>query len=281
MSRPLTTDTKHRRVGVRHLGRVRRSLLALLALAATISFTPSEAQIIRTESGTLPTPKPEGRNGISDPLEDLNRPLFQFNLTLDDIILKPSARAYRWAVPKAGRRSVSNFLSNVSAPTIFANDLLQGEIGRAATTTARFGINSTVGLAGFFDPARSVGLMRHSEDFGQTLGVWGVGPGPYLMLPLLGPSNPRDGVGTLVDQVFDPLTWTGGDWVVYAQLGLLAVNQVSQREAIMDQFDEIERTSIDFYAAVRSMYYQSRQNDIKNGKSDFSDLPDLSEFDVK
>ena len=121
--------------------------------------------------------------------------------------------------------------------------------------------------------------MHHSEDFGQTLGTYGAGGGPYLMVPLLGGSNPRDLLGVLVDQLFDPLTWVGGDSIDTIRLSLLALNIVTQREAVMDQFDEIERTSIDFYAQTRSIYYQTRRNEIKNGKDDFSDLPDISGLD--
>lgn len=220
-----------------------------------------------------------GPDEFNDPLEGFNRKMFSFNLALDRAILRPSAKVYRGVMPKGGRRSVTNFLNNLDSPVILANDILQGELTRGLVTTARFGLNSTFGVAGFFDIARGEGLPRHDEDFGQTLGVWGVGSGPYLMIPLLGPSNPRDGVGMIVDQAFDPRTWVSNPKLLYADLGVYAVQIVSQREATMDQFDEIERNSIDFYAQVRSIYFQTRANDIKNGKSDYSDLPDISNLD--
>jgi phospholipid-binding lipoprotein MlaA len=250
-----------------------------LAMAAGLTGA-SDAQVI--PPGAVVTPetaaKPASREP-RDPFEKFNRKIFQINLFLDDVALRPSAKAYRWAIPKQGRRSVTNFLDNLDSPVILANDILQGEIGRASVTTARFGINSTFGLGGLFDPARSLGLQHHSEDFGQTLAVYGVGGAPYLMAPLLGPTNPRDGIGTIVDQAFDPLTYFHEREVTYAKAGLFVVNVVSQREAVMDTFDEIERTSIDFYAQTRSIYYQTREHEIKNGKDEFNDLPDISDTD--
>ncbi|MFZ1991324.1 MAG: VacJ family lipoprotein [Alphaproteobacteria bacterium] len=235
----------------------------------------------RPQAAPVTAAQPAGPSEFNDPIEGFNRRIFAFNLSLDRTFLQPTARAYRWTVPKAGRRSVTNFINNLNTPVILANDLLQGELVRGFTTTERFVLNSTFGIAGFFDIARGEGLERHSEDFGQTLAVWGVGPGPYLMVPMLGPSDPRDGIGIIVDQAFDPTTWAGGNNIKYATAGLFALNIVSEREANMDQFNEIERTSIDFYAQVRSIYFQTRRNEIKNGKTDFSDLPDISNLDEK
>jgi phospholipid-binding lipoprotein MlaA len=263
----------------------RRRRLPLLAIAALFLVLPQQGNLAWAEtavaqasatSGGSDAPSDPGTNEFNDPLEGFNRKIFGFNLALDHAILRPTAKAYRQVVPKAGRRSVTNFLDNLDTPVILANDILQGEFSRGLITTARFGLNSTFGIAGFFDIARGEGLPRHDEDFGQTLGVWGFGPGPYLMIPLLGPSDPRDGFGLIVDNTFDPMTWVNNNDLRYAKLGLYAVKIVSQREATMDQFDEIERTSIDFYAQVRSIYFQTRANDIKNGRNDYSDLPDIS-----
>ena len=283
-SRPLSTDTGHGGAFIRLRG---GRLLAIVALGLALGVSGAFAEVAPPpESASVPAAAPgytqaDSSSEFNDPLEGFNRRIFKFNLALDHALLRPTAKAYRWTVPKGGRRSVSNFLNNLDTPVILANDLLQGEIERGFETTARFGLNSTFGIAGFFDVARDAGLERHSEDFGQTLGAWGIGPGPYLMLPLLGPSDPRDGVGLIVDQAFDPTTWAGGTDIQYAKWGLQAVSIVSQREATMDQFDEIERTSIDFYAQVRSIYAQTRQNEIKNGRGDFSDLPDISNLDEK
>ena len=131
----------------------------------------------------------------SDPLEPLNRAIFSFNLTLDKAILRPIATVYNAALPDPVRDGVRNFLNNLRTPIILANDVLRGEIGRAGDTVGRFLLNSTLGVGGLFDIASELGFDFHNEDFGQTLAVWGIGEGPYLMLPIFGPSNPRDAVG--------------------------------------------------------------------------------------
>lgn len=234
-----------------------------------------------TTGATLTASPGNVRHASGDPLEDVNRYFFEINMLVDDVVLEPTARVYRFVVPKPGRRGVANFLRNLDSPVIFANDLLQGEWDRAWTTTARFGINSTIGVLGVFDPAAGWGLSRHSEDFGQTLAVHGAGSGPYLMVPFLGPSNPRDLAGFAVDQVFDPLTWVGGDSIEYVSIGKFALGLISNREQLIEPLDEIERTSIDMYTQVRSVYNQRRSSEIKNGRNEFDDLPDLSEFDIQ
>jgi len=278
-SRPLLTDTYHGRAHVRPR-RVGALMAAILCAVLGADQASAETAIL-PPAPTKATAQPLAPNEFNDPLEGFNRRIFSFNLSLDRAILQPTARAYRWVLPKAGRRSVTNFINNLDTPVILANDILQGELGRGFTTTERFFLNSTFGIAGFFDIARGEGLERHSEDFGQTLAVWGVGPGPYLMVPMLGPSDPRDGVGMIVDQAFDPTTWAGGNNIKYATAGLFALKIVSEREANMDQFNEIERTSIDFYAQVRSIYFQTRRNEINSGKTDISELPDISNLDEK
>ncbi len=145
----------------------------------------------------MPT-DPEARAAYleaSDPLEPLNRAIFSFNLTLDKAILRPIATVYNAALPDPVRDGVRNFLNNLRTPIILANDVLRGEIGRAGDTVGRFLLNSTLGVGGLFDIASELGFDFHNEDFGQTLAVWGIGEGPYLMLPIFGPSNPRDAVG--------------------------------------------------------------------------------------
>jgi phospholipid-binding lipoprotein MlaA len=280
-ARPSVTETGHgaktTAVG-RLFGRLAAVALACVGLA--VAPLTASAQMIPEGASTIQAP-PGQSGAANDPLEGFNRKMFSFNLFLAHKLLEPTARAYRWAVPKPGRRSVTNFLNNLDTPVLFANDVLQGDMNEAGVTTARFLSNSTIGVGGLFDPAKGWwGLDRRNEDFGQTLGVWGVGSGPYLMLPLLGPSNPRDLTGRAVDQAFDPLTWTGGRAVTYVQLGLLATRTVTKEEAVMDEFNQIERTSIDFYSQVRSIYNQQRASAIRNGRADTSDLPDLAEFDI-
>jgi phospholipid-binding lipoprotein MlaA len=182
------------------------------------------------------------------------------------------------------RTGVSNVLNNMKSPVILANDLMQAEFARAGDTAARFAINSTLGVGGLGDPAADhFGIAKHGEDFGQTLAVWGVGEGPFLMLPLLGPSNPRDAVGFAVDSfVLDPFAW----WVrvrsddrelySYLRLGLTALDA---RSANFEGIEDVERNSLDPYAALRSLYRQFRVKEINQGRvpADF-DVPDFDEI---
>lgn len=216
--------------------------------------------------------------GLEDPFEGYNRAVFDFNLAADRVVLRPVAIGYRYVVPRPVRVGVRNVLDNLDTPVILTNDLLQGELDRAGITLARFGINSTLGIGGIFDWAEDWGLPRHEEDFGQTLAVWGVGHGPYTVIPLLGPASVRDGFGRVVDIAADPLTWVEygetWDWAPYTRYGLRIVEQ---RERSIETFDDLERTSIDFYAAARSFYAQQRAGLIANGEAGggVPDLPDL------
>jgi phospholipid-binding lipoprotein MlaA len=208
----------------------------------------------------------------NDPLEPLNRGIFQVNRVLDGLLLEPAARIYRMATPQFFRTGVSNFLANLSTPVVLVNDLLQGEFDRAELTLGRFMMNTILGVGGLIDVGGKLGMPdRHYEDFGQTLAVYGVGSGPYLMLPLLGPSTGRDAVGRVVDLAFDPLTGFG---LVNVDIGVdqtgitiarTSAEALSQREASLEQVDELRRTSIDLYAAVRTLYFQYRENQIRNG----------------
>jgi len=168
-------------------------------------------------------------------------------------------------IPPPLRTGVSNVLGNLRSPVILANDLLQGNGRRAEITLGRFMINSTVGLAGLFDVAAMIGVHGHSEDFGQTLAVWGVGEGPYLFIPVIGPSNPRDLSGFIVDAASNPFVWIGQGAAVealnYSWVGMSIVNT---REALLDTIDELRRTSLDPYATIRSASRQRRQAEIEN-----------------
>jgi phospholipid-binding lipoprotein MlaA len=201
-----------------------------------------------------------------DPLEGLNRAIFAFNEFVYKWTLTPAARGYNKVVPEGGRNTISRFFSNLGAPVVFANDLLQGQFTRAGTTAARFVINSTIGMLGFGDPAADMGLAKHSEDFGQTLAVWGLGEGFYLVLPLLGPSNPRDAVGKLfVDNYFDPLGYyldntDRSEWS-YVRAGM---NGFVTYADIVEDMDNLRQTSVDFYGALRSLYRQRRSAEIRN-----------------
>ena len=209
---------------------------------------------------------------LNDPLEPLNRGVFQFNRVVDGLLLEPAARMYRMATPQFFRTGVTNFLANLSTPVVLANDLLQGDLERAELTLGRFMMNTILGLGGVIDVGGKLGMPdRHYEDFGQTLAVYGVGSGPYLMLPLLGPSNGRDAIGRVVDLAFDPLTGLGlVDVTILVDptgitLARTGAEALSLREANLEQVEELERSSIDLYAAVRTLYHQYRENQIRDG----------------
>lgn len=207
-----------------------------------------------------------------DPLEPLNRGIFQFNRVVDGLLLEPAARIYRMATPPFFRTGVRNFLANLSTPVVLANDLLQGKFDRAELTLGRFMMNTILGVGGVIDVGGKLGMPdRHYEDFGQTLAVYGLGPGPYLMLPLLGPSSGRDAVGRVVDLAFDPLTVIAladvniGVDPTGVSLARTGAEVLSLREQSLEQFDELRRSSIDLYAAVRTLYFQYRGNEIRDG----------------
>lgn len=210
----------------------------------------------------------------NDPLEPMNRRIFAFNLYLDDNIAKPVATAYRDNVPKFVRDRFRDFYDNFTSPVTFVNDVLQLETGRAAETATRFWVNSLIGVGGFFDVAAQYGLKKHKEDFGQTLAVWGVKEGPYLMVPLLGPSNPRDLSGKVVDSFLNPISYgLSHAGVAWLEIVASVLDGVDMRAGLLDPMDELRRTSLDFYAAVRSLYRQSREGEISNGKIKRIPLP--------
>jgi phospholipid-binding lipoprotein MlaA len=195
----------------------------------------------------------------NDPYETVNREIWEIDLTFDRFFLKPIATGYRDATPTFFQRSVSNVLTNLRTPVIFVNDVLQGDPDKAAKSLGRLYINSVMGLGGIFDVASAGKVPFHDSDFGQTLGVWGVGSGPFLVLPLLGPSDPRDAIGYGVDSFIDPfdieMRAHGIDEANYVRMG---VGIVSDRALTLDELDELQKSSLDFYAAVRSLYQQRR-----------------------
>lgn len=217
----------------------------------------------------------------NDPIEPVNRFLFQFNEAFYTMLLRPMSELYQALIPPPAREAIGNALDNVNSPVVLANDILQGEPTRALETTERVAINSTLGIGGLFDVAKDwFDIEGHDEDFGQTLAVWGVGEGFYLVLPLYGPSSPRDAVGKLfVDNYFDPLgMWlenSSRDGAAWTRKGLSAVDEYS---GVMSELDQIKKTSVDYYAAIRSMARQKRDAEIRNGKEGkLPPIPDLGE----
>jgi len=215
---------------------------------------------------------------INDPLEPINRVIFEFNEFLQDAFLRPIAKFYNENVNLTVRQAISNFLDNLSAPVIFVNDVLQGEFDRAMTTFGRAFINSTMGMGGIADVAGEMGIEEHDEDFGQTLAVYGVGEGFYLVLPIFGPSSPRDAIGKLlVDPYFDPvglwLSNTERDNIAWTLRGASATDEYS---GIVDELNQVKKTSVDYYAVIRSLYRQKRKAMISNGSVlELPPIPDL------
>ncbi|MEE8412604.1 MAG: VacJ family lipoprotein [Acidobacteriota bacterium] len=253
-------------------------LLAALTLVAGCASQPKPAADTWSANDNQDIEEIDEEN---DPLELFNRFAFSFNLALDTFIFKPSAATYRFLLPVEVRDSVRNALRNLSTPVVLANDLLQGELERAETTLVRFLVNSTVGLLGLFDVAADWGYPYHDEDFGQTLAVHGVSEGFYLVLPIFGPSNPRDGIGMLVDTFLDPLTYVAhnndAEEYLFARAAIAGIDLRSRNIEVLD---DLKRDSIDFYARIRSLYRQSRANAISNGAvQDDLPTPGLYSFD--
>ncbi|MEC9266939.1 MAG: VacJ family lipoprotein [Alphaproteobacteria bacterium] len=215
----------------------------------------------------------------NDPVQPLNEAIFEFNMAVDRAVLRPVAQAYEFILPDLVRDGVRNFLRHIKTPVILANDLMQGDIDRAGETMGRFIFNTVAGFGGVFDVAGEAGIEYHQEDFGQTLAVWGVEEGPYLMLPFIGPSSGRDAIGIIVDAGLDPLRWWGynSDDFVIENNGLIrtVAEAVDTRSRNYKQLEDLEETSLDFYATVRSLYRQQRESLIRNGVPDDDALPNI------
>lgn len=197
-----------------------------------------------------------------DPWESFNEGNFEFNRKVDRYALKPIATGYDAVLPDLVQTSIMNAIKNLGVVRRLVNNLLQLKFGGAGRELLRFTVNSTFGIAGLFDVARDgVGIKESDEDMGQTLGYYGVGQGPYLVLPLLPVTTVRDGFGTLVDIPMNPLIWVGP---VGLTLGLFATNTVNDRSLNLDKFERVEDSVIDLYGAVRNAYLQRRAADIKN-----------------
>jgi phospholipid-binding lipoprotein MlaA len=241
---------------------LRRAALACGLLVAVLASSGARAQ-----------------SDADDPLEPMNRVFFEFNRIMDGLLLEPAARIYRGVTPQFFRDAVNNFLDNLNTPVVLANDILQGEPYRAERTLGRFMLNTIMGVGGLVDVGGLLGMPeRHSEDFGQTLAIYGVGEGPYLVLPLLGPSNPRDTFGFVVDFAFDPMTYVAPRDIALARFG---TDLLAFREQNIEAFDELKRSSIDLYAATRTLARQLRASEIRNGApAPLDDIYDEDLYDL-
>lgn len=196
---------------------------------------------------------------VHDPFEGMNRGIWWFNDHVDRYFLEPVAKGWDWVMPDPVQRSLRKFYDNSRFPITFTNNVLQLKANGAASELFRFLINTTVGLGGFFDPATGLGLNAYPEDFGQTLGYWGVPEGPFLMLPLLGPSNPRDGIGLAVDSAARVYPWFLPFWINAA---ITAPDVVNRRALNIEMIDAEREAAFDWYIAVRNAYVQLRRNQV-------------------
>jgi phospholipid-binding lipoprotein MlaA len=242
---------------------VRPALLAASALTALLLASCADRP---------PADDPEAVaefNETNDPLEPTNRVFYAINNGIDRVILRPLAVAYRWAFPEVVRTGVHNVLTNIASPVLLTGDILQAKPRRAGDTLMRFLVNTTAGVGGIFDVATGWGWPAHDSDAGMTLAVWGLPEGPFLFLPVLGPSSPRDATGFAADFATDPFLWAGSGLTVSA-LGWsrTSLNAVDQRTNVLDTLDKVQEQALDPYATLRSLYRQHRQSQIEDIRAD-------------
>jgi len=258
---------RHRVVGQPRgsLMRVRRLPLILFGLlAAGLAVSGCAAP-----GAPGAAPSASAANDFNDPFEDTNRQVFGFNQAVDENVLVPVAKAYRTVLPPPMRQSLHDFLQNLDGPVIFANDMLQGEVKLAGNTLARLLLNTTIGVGGMFDVAKLMGIPYHSNDLGITFAVWGFAAGPYVIVPVLGPSNPRDLVAQVGDGFADPGNYVAGTvhhylWAVVARTATAGIDERSRN---IESLADIERTALDNYATIRSLYRQRREAQIRHEQS--------------
>ncbi|MFZ2445885.1 MAG: VacJ family lipoprotein [Syntrophobacteraceae bacterium] len=233
-------------------------LVVIFLFSSLVTCTPgSNIAFATTEEAIGPEVSPAQAHQVYDPYEGFNRKVFKFNDVVYLRVLKPVAKAYSTVVPGRVRKSIDNGFHNLAFPSRFINSALQGKLRQAGTEMARFGVNSSIGIGGLFDVAQTkFGLSGHAADFGQTLGVWGAGPGPFLMMPILGASNGRDLVGSGPDRVMEPLIWIPADqwvrFVVSAERGL------NSSPSALAHYEKLKADSLDPYVAMRDDYMRRR-----------------------
>ena len=241
---------------------IKKVSFVILLLLFSNNLYGAASDEVQTESSDFETSNIEDE--IYDPIEPFNRAIFSFNNVADKIILEPVSKGYK-KLPSPLQSGISNFLSNLRMPLVVVNQLLQGQGKNASESTGRFLVNSTIGVFGLLDVADKMGLEEKQEDFGQTLATWGVGDGFYVVLPLFGPSNLRDTAGMVLTYTTDPINAyavsEGEAWAVPVRA---SINAVDYRSKIIDEVNALRNNSLDYYAAVRSSYYQNRKAAINN-----------------
>ena len=246
------------------------SIAALLATLMVVSTALAQAAMGADQAAPPKLPGERAMPGEAggpypDPLEPFNSAMFNFNVNVDQWVVTPVAKGYSYVMPEPARQSVNNFFRNIGVVPRFANNLFQLHVYNAGDELARFGINSTLGVAGLFDVADSwFGMKQHNDDFGLTLGHYGIYSGPYVMLPFLGPSTARDAVGLVVDGLMNPMSWLLPWYVtVPADVGSKAIDAVNYRSLHPNQFMEADRYAVDLYGAVQDAYMQTRTAELK------------------
>ncbi len=227
-----------------------------LALALSACATPPSDSAARADF-----------DRTNDPFEPTNRKIFAANQVLDRYVIEPAAEVFRAVLPDPVRTGIRNVLNNLGEPVIITNNVLQGEFHRADVSLGRFVSNSTFGLGGLLDFASNHELPRQSGDFGQTLYRWGMPPGPYLILPILGPSNPRDAIGLGVDSYLDPFGYIAiNNNAGEASPSRFVASGLDQRAQNIETLDELQKNSLDFYAQLRSLVRQRRAQELNHGE---------------
>ena len=237
-------------------------LLICTLISISFNVISAESDKVNTDSEDFKTSTYEDK--IYDPLESINRAIFSFNNVADKIILEPTAKGYR-KLPSPIQKGIGNFLNNLKLPLVVVNQVLQGQFKNASNSTGRFFVNSTAGILGLVDVAKKIGLEQKQEDFGQTLAKWGLGDGFYVVLPIFGPSSLRDTAGMMLTYSTDPVNayavHQNEAWILPVKT---ATNAIDQRSRIIDEVNALRNNSLDYYAAVRSSYYQNRKAAILN-----------------
>jgi phospholipid-binding lipoprotein MlaA len=254
---------------------LRRHLIALFIVALIGMTGCSSVPMTQAEQNEV--------SMVNDPIEPVNRVIFDVNDFLDRLLIRPLAELYRVTVPPPLRTRIAAILRNMGEPVVMANNLLQAEFSKAGTTLGRFLVNTTVGLGGMFEVANEYGLERQTGDFGQTLHVWGMGEGPYIVLPLFGPSNIRDAIGLGVDTIMSPWKYAVayGDTTTEDTFAIsdMAASALTRREANIEGVDALREGSLDFYAQMRSVYRQYRAKQL--GVSLASQAPVFEDYDAE
>ena len=214
---------------------------------------------------------------IYDPWEHANRALYRFNDGLDRAVLRPAAMGYKRVLPQPVRSGVHNVLNNLDTPNTLVNDLLQGRVMLGGQSAARFVINSTAGIAGIFDVASPLGIPGHDADFGQTLGRWGLPPGPFIFVPVFGPSDLRDGTGRMVDGVASVLSLHDLHVTTPYRIGDEVLVGLDARVALDSTLEDVSRTATDPYATERSAYLQHRHSMVVDSRQAVDQLPSFDE----